>query len=49
VILIGPYSGGDFSSGIDDDETLARVPNGFDGYVWTNRIEEIGPMMAERR
>jgi glycerophosphoryl diester phosphodiesterase len=48
VILIGPYDGGGFSVGIDDEEMLAQVPNGFDGYVWTNRIEEIGPLMAER-
>lgn len=48
VILIGPYSGGDFSAGIDDAEALARVPNGFDGYVWTNRIEVIGPMLEDR-
>lgn len=43
VILWGPYDSTGFSSGIDDLETLARVPAGFDGYVWTNRIEMIGP------
>jgi glycerophosphoryl diester phosphodiesterase len=48
LILVGPYDGGGFSSGIDDAATLARVPNGFDGYVWTNRIEVIGPMLEER-
>lgn len=48
VLLIGPYDGGGFSAGIDDDETLARVPEGFDGYVWTNRIELISPLMALR-
>jgi glycerophosphoryl diester phosphodiesterase len=48
VLLVGPYSGGGFSSGIDDSETLARVPEGFDGYVWTNKIEVIGPLMALR-
>ncbi|MBO6676071.1 MAG: glycerophosphodiester phosphodiesterase [Rhizobiales bacterium] len=48
VILIGPYSGGGFSSGVDDEETLAQVPDSFDGYVWTNRIEVIGPLLEAR-
>lgn len=47
VILWGPYDGSGFSSGVDDAETLARVPKGFDGYVWTNRIEVIGPLVKE--
>lgn len=47
VILIGPYSGGDIGTrGIDDLETLAMVPEGFSGYLWTNRIEEIGPALG---
>jgi glycerophosphoryl diester phosphodiesterase len=45
VILWGPYDGSGFSSGVDDIETLARVPAQFDGYIWTNRIEVIGPMV----
>ena len=45
VILWGPYDGSGFSSGIDDVQTLARVPDQFDGYIWTNRIEVIGPML----
>jgi glycerophosphoryl diester phosphodiesterase len=48
IILVGPYFGGGFSSGIDDTQTLAQVPEGFDGYVWTNRIEVIGPLLRER-
>lgn len=48
LILVGPYDGGGFSSGIDDAETLAQVPDGFDGYVWTNRIEVLGPIMEGR-
>lgn len=47
VVLWGPYDGSGFSSGIDDMETLSRVPAGFDGFVWTNRIETIGPVIAE--
>ncbi len=44
IILIGPFGAGDSgTAGIDDAETLARVPDGFPGYVWTNAIERIGP------
>lgn len=44
IILLGPYGPGDpGTAGIDDRDTLARVPADFDGYIWTNRIEEIGP------
>lgn len=47
VILVGPYDGDGFTTGIDDAQTLARVPAGFDGYIWTNKIELIGPMIHE--
>lgn len=44
IILLGPYGPGDpGTAGIDDIETLAQVPSGFSGYLWTNRIELIGP------
>ncbi len=46
VILLGPYDGSGFSSGIEDADALARVPDGFDGYVWTNRVEVIGPLIG---
>jgi glycerophosphoryl diester phosphodiesterase len=45
VILWGPYDGTGFSSGIDDAEALANIPEQFDGYVWTNRIEVTGPLL----
>ncbi len=46
VILLGPWSSGDPGTmGIDTPEQLARVPEGFDGYIWTNRIEVIGPLL----
>lgn len=48
VLLVGPFGGGGFSAGIDDSEALTRVPDGFDGFVWTNRVEVIGPLMALR-
>ncbi len=44
VILWGPYDGTGFSSGVDDAGTWGRVPDGFDGHVWTNKVEVIGPL-----
>ena len=49
VILLGPYGAGDpGTAGIDTLEHLSQVPVGFDGYVWTNRIEVIGLALAAR-
>ena len=49
VILIGPYGAGDIgTAGIDSLATLAEVPESFTGYLWTNRIEEIGPALKRR-
>ena len=49
VILLGPYGAGDpGTAGIDTLEQLAQVPASFDGYLWTNRIDLIGPAMAAR-
>ncbi|MCM5555184.1 glycerophosphodiester phosphodiesterase family protein [Pleomorphomonas sp. NRK KF1] len=45
VILVGPYDGGGFSTGIDTPELAAKIPKGFDGYVWTNKVETIGPLL----
>ncbi|MEP4197667.1 MAG: glycerophosphodiester phosphodiesterase family protein [Aliishimia sp.] len=47
VILWGPYDGTGFSSGIDSLDTLSKVPDQFDGVIWTNRIERIGPVFAD--
>ncbi|KFL30905.1 glycerophosphodiester phosphodiesterase [Devosia riboflavina] len=47
VILLGPYGAGDpGTAGIDDIVTLEQVPGDFSGYVWTNRIEVIGPALG---
>ncbi|CUH74823.1 glycerophosphodiester phosphodiesterase family protein [Tropicibacter naphthalenivorans] len=48
VILLGDYDGSGFSSGIDDEGLLARVPKGWSGYLWTNRIEWLGPRVKTR-
>jgi len=47
VILLGPYEAGDpGTAGIDTLDQLAGVPKTFDGYLWTNRIEVIGPALG---
>ncbi len=47
VILIGPIGGPEpGTSGIDDIETASTIPDGFPGYVWTNKIEVIGPALT---
>ena len=43
VVLLGAYDGSGFSSGVDSREEFAAVPARFDGSVWTNRIDLIGP------
>lgn len=48
VILLGDWVGGS-SSGIDSPAELDRVPRNFDGFVWTNRIEEVGPALRNRK
>ncbi len=47
VILLGPWASGDPGTmGIDTEEQLGRVPAGFDGYIWTNKIELIGRLVS---
>ena len=49
VILLGPYEAGDpGTAGLDTLEQLAGVPGSFAGYIWTNRIEMIGPAARAR-
>jgi len=45
VILVAGDGG--FSEGFDKVEDLKRVPERFTGYIWTNRIDLIGPAMKE--
>ncbi|MEM9633267.1 MAG: glycerophosphodiester phosphodiesterase family protein [Pseudomonadota bacterium] len=45
VLLAGSPNG---SGGIDSLEQLHSVPDDFSGYVWTNKIEIIGPMLGGR-
>lgn len=50
IILLGPYGAGDpGTAGVDSAEEFAKVPESFDGYIWTNKIQAIGPLARERR
>ena len=41
VFVLGPYRGGDFSTGIDTPADIARLPGGYSGGVLTNEIEMV--------
>lgn len=44
VFVTGPYGPGDVgTSGVDHDDDIAALPDGFSGGIWTNRIDRIGP------
>lgn len=43
VILFGEMGGEEGTTGIDDPALMKRVPKGFGGYVWTDKIEALGP------
>ena len=45
VFFLGPYDRSGFSSGIDTVEQVDLIPDQFDGYVWTNRVEVVGPLI----
>jgi glycerophosphoryl diester phosphodiesterase len=46
VFILGDYDGGNFTTGIDSAEDLARLPREFSGGIWTNRIEVVAPARA---
>ncbi len=48
VVLLGAYDGSGFSSGIDTLAELDTVPARFDGLIWTNRVDLIGPALTAR-
>ena len=50
VMLIGKIqslSSGSFSR-LDSPNDLSEVPQGFDGLIWTDRIDVIGPLVAQK-
>jgi glycerophosphoryl diester phosphodiesterase len=49
VFVLGPYRGGEFSSGIDTPDQFARLPQNYSGGIWTNEIEAIAPLAGKRK
>ena len=47
VFVLGPYRGGEFSTGIDTSEQLALLPQNYSGGIWTNEIETIAPLVRK--
>lgn len=47
VFVLGPYSRGEFSTGIDTPELIARLPQGYSGGIWTNEIEAIATIAGK--
>ena len=45
VILVGPSQGVRLTSGIDSAAHLADVPADFNGLIWTDRAEVVGPLL----
>jgi glycerophosphoryl diester phosphodiesterase len=48
VVVLGPYSSGEFSRGIDSEAEFAELPHGFAGGIWTNRIDRIRRLVRPR-
>jgi glycerophosphoryl diester phosphodiesterase len=47
VFVLGPYDGG-FSTGIDTRELVDRLPANYSGGIWTNEIENLAKLLAEK-
>jgi glycerophosphoryl diester phosphodiesterase len=46
LVVLGDNDGSRYTTGVDDLATLARLPRRFDGAIWTNRADLIGPAVA---
>ena len=44
VTLLGPYNGEGFSQGFNEPDQLHKVPDSYQGGIWTDRIDLIGPV-----
>jgi len=48
VILVKGNGSEEFSSGFDSPEDLKRLPAGYTGGLWTNRIDQITPVFHDK-
>jgi glycerophosphoryl diester phosphodiesterase len=49
VFALGPYSGGEFSTGIDTPQLFERLPKNYSGGFLTNEIETIAELAGKRK
>ncbi len=45
VILFGPYERGKSNEGLSSAEQLRNIPASFNGYIWVEDIETVGPAL----
>jgi len=48
LVVLGDNDGSRHSTGVDDLTTLEKLPARFDGAIWTNRVDRIGPAVVAR-
>ncbi len=48
VFLQAPYGGSGFTTGLNRVEDVDKVPAGYTGGIWTDRIDLIGPAIRQR-
>lgn len=48
LVVLGAYDGSGYTTGIDTVAELDDLPERFDGAIWTNRIDRIGPAVTSR-
>jgi glycerophosphoryl diester phosphodiesterase len=49
LVMLGDNDGSRYTTGVDDLATLARLPARFEGAIWTNRVDLIGPALKTAR
>ncbi|MDB5518992.1 MAG: glycerophosphodiester phosphodiesterase [Tardiphaga sp.] len=49
TFLVGPYHGGDFSTGVDTPEQVLALPRNYSGGILTNEVETVAPAVRSRR
>lgn len=48
VYLLGPYSGGGFSEGLDDPKLIDQLPDGYSGGISTDALDLVMPVIKAR-
>lgn len=48
VIILGEVENDNGAPGITDPQDLQNIPRGFNGLIWSNSIETVGPAWQKR-